>query len=151
MPKDEFDFEDPLELNGVALLTDDDTSRDMAECFITEFLRLGYHPERILSLFRNPHYLGPSLVLQNKGEGFVRELIAEVFAQWGRPFTWSLAEPARASTPRGPASAEAAPNGWRGPAGGIAAESATAACPSPPPAPVAPTDPLGQPPPELTL
>ncbi len=25
MPKDEFDFEDPLELNGVAFLTEEDT------------------------------------------------------------------------------------------------------------------------------
>ena len=33
MPKDEFDFEDPLELNGVAFLTEEDTSAEMAECF----------------------------------------------------------------------------------------------------------------------
>ena len=36
MPKDEFDFEDPLELNGAALLSDEDTLQPMAECFVEE-------------------------------------------------------------------------------------------------------------------
>jgi hypothetical protein len=33
MPKDEFDFEDPFELNGMALLSEEDTTNDMAVCF----------------------------------------------------------------------------------------------------------------------
>ena len=51
MPKDECDFDDPLELNGVALLTEEDTSGAMAECFVEEFLRLGYNPGQVLALF----------------------------------------------------------------------------------------------------
>lgn len=84
MPKDEFDFDDPLELNGVALYTDEDTQRDMAECFVEEFLMLGYNHKQMLALFRNPHYLGMNMVLQNKGEPFVKEVISDVFARWGR-------------------------------------------------------------------
>ena len=38
MPKDEFDFEDPFELNGMAFLSHEDTTNDMAECFTEEFM-----------------------------------------------------------------------------------------------------------------
>jgi hypothetical protein len=89
MPKDEFDFEDPFELNGMALLTHEDTTGQMAECFIEEFLRLGYGHKQLLALFRNPHYLGPHMVYEKQGEPFIRELIAEVFARWGRPVVWT--------------------------------------------------------------
>jgi hypothetical protein len=89
MPKDEFDFEDPLELNGVAFFTEEDTSAEMAECFAEEFMRMGHNHKQVLALFRNPHYTGPNMVLANKGESFVRDLIAETFARWGRPIQWS--------------------------------------------------------------
>ncbi len=84
MPKDEFDFEDPLQLHGVAMLTDEDTTDAMCECFIEEFMRLGHGPEQILGLFKNPHYLGMNMVLEKRGEAFVKESIARVFALWGR-------------------------------------------------------------------
>jgi hypothetical protein len=104
MPKDEFDFEDPLELNGVAFLTEEDTSAEMAECFAEEFMRMGYNHKQVLALFRNPHYVGPNMVLQNKGEAFVRNIIAETFGRWGRPFQWpsscsSRREEAQTSSP----------------------------------------------------
>src|SRR5262245_33148690 len=89
MPKDEFDFEDPFELNGMAFLTHEDTTNDMAETFIEEFLRMGYGYKQILALFRNPHYLGPHMALEKRGEPFIRDLIADVFAWWGRPVAWS--------------------------------------------------------------
>jgi hypothetical protein len=89
MPKDEFDFEDPLELNGVALVTEEDTTEAMCECFIEEFMRMGYGPEPILALFRNPHYLGMNMVLEKRGEAFVQERISEILARWGRPVVWS--------------------------------------------------------------
>lgn len=93
MPKDEFDFDDPLELNGVALSTDEDTSRDMAECFVEEFLMMGYNHKQLLALFRNPHYLGMNMVLQNKGEPFVKEVISDVFARWGKKIEWRVTTP----------------------------------------------------------
>ncbi len=91
MPKDEFDFEDPLELNGVALLTDEDTTDAMCECFIEEFMRMGYGAKQILALFRDPHYLSMNMVMQNRGEQFIRAAIAEVFARWGRTVAWPAA------------------------------------------------------------
>jgi hypothetical protein len=88
MPKDEFDFDDPLELNGVAIYTDEDTQRDMAECFVEEFVRLGYNHKQLLALFRNPNYLGMNMVLLNKGEAFVKEVIGDVCARWGGKIEW---------------------------------------------------------------
>ena len=85
MPKYESDIEDPLELNGVALLTEEDTTDVMCECFIEEFMRLGYNAKQILALFRNSHYLGMNLVMEKRGERFVRDSINEVCARWGRP------------------------------------------------------------------
>src|ERR1044071_8390285 len=84
MPKDEFDFDDPMELNGVGLVCEEDTTEAMTECFVEEFMRLGYNAKQILALFRNPHYIGMSMALQNRGEQFLRDKIAEVVARWGR-------------------------------------------------------------------
>ncbi len=88
MPKDEFDFEDPFELNGLALLTHADTTNEMAETFIEEFKRMGYGHKQILALFRNPHYLGPHMALEKRGEPFIRDLITEVYARWGKQVEW---------------------------------------------------------------
>ena len=95
MPKDEFDFDDPLELNGVSIVCEEDTIEAMTECFIEEFMRLGHNHKQILAMFRNPHYLGMNMALQKRGEQFVRDTITEVFARWGRTVTWasSAAQP----------------------------------------------------------
>jgi hypothetical protein len=104
MPKDEFDFDDALELNGVALYTDEDTQHDMAECFVEEFLMLGYNHQQLLALFRSPHYIGMNRVLQNKGETFVKQVISDVCARWGKKIEWpptcsSRGEEAQCSSP----------------------------------------------------
>src|SRR5262245_7130250 len=91
MPKDEFDFDDPMELNGVGIVCTEDTSAAMTECFVEEFMRLGYSHEQILALFRNPHYLGMSLAMEKRGEQFVRDTIAEVFARRGKTVVWPVA------------------------------------------------------------
>jgi hypothetical protein len=85
MPKEEFDFEDPLELNGVAFLTQEDTTDSMCECFIEEFMRMGYSAKQIFALFRDPHYLGMNMVMEKRGEAFIKDRIGEVFARWGKP------------------------------------------------------------------
>ena len=95
MPKDEFDFDDPLELNGVGMVSAEDTTEAMTECFVEEFMRLGYNAKQILAMFRNPHYIGMNMALQNRGEPFVRDMIAEVFARWGRPVAWVTASSSR--------------------------------------------------------
>ncbi|HPC62954.1 MAG TPA: hypothetical protein PKX23_20005 [Verrucomicrobiota bacterium] len=107
MPKDEFDFEDPLELNGVALLVPEDTTGAMADCFIEEFMRMGHSPQHILTLFRDPHYLGPNLAYKTKGEPFIRDLIVEVFARWGQAAAWG--EPGGGACQRRHPPADAAP------------------------------------------
>ena len=91
MPKDEFDFEDPFELNGMAFMTREDTTNAMAETFMEEFMRMGYNHKQILALFRNPHYLGPNMALEKRGEPFIRDLIADVFARWGKRVEWANA------------------------------------------------------------
>jgi hypothetical protein len=88
MPKDEFDFDDPMKLNGVALFTEEDTTDAMMECFVEEFMHLGYNPRQLLALFRNKHYVGMNMVLQNRGEPFVKDYIRDTYARWGRPFDW---------------------------------------------------------------
>src|SRR5262245_66500382 len=98
MPKDEFDLDDPLELNGVALFTEADTTDAMCECFIQEFLRMGYNHKQILALFRNPQYLGMNMVLEKRGEPFVRDQISQIFARWGRPVRWPSLEKLPEST-----------------------------------------------------
>lgn len=104
MPKDEFDFEDPFELNGMAILTHEDTTDDMAECFIEEFMRMGHKPAQLLAMFRNPHYLGPNMAYEKRGEPFIRELIGSVFAKWGRSLDWSsIPAPQAARTQAPPA------------------------------------------------
>lgn len=80
-----------MELHGVAFPADEATSREMAECFIEEFLMLGYGPGQLLALFRNPHYLGLNLVLRDRGEPFVRDAIREVLARWGVEVEWPSA------------------------------------------------------------
>lgn len=94
MPKDELDPEDPMELFGVGILTTEDTTLAMTECFVEEFMRLGYNHKQILALFRNPYYTGMNMVLENKGEPFVREIISESFAKWGRPVRWAASNAA---------------------------------------------------------
>jgi hypothetical protein len=103
MPKDEFDFDDPMELNGVGLVCDEDTTEVMTECFIEEFMRLGYNHKQLFALFRNPHYIGMNLALRNRGESFVREKIGEVFARWGRLVEWAGGTECNLNLPAGPA------------------------------------------------
>jgi hypothetical protein len=88
MPKDEFDFDDPFELNGVGIVSDEDTTAAMTECFVEEFMRLGHNHKQILALFRNPEYLGMHMALEKRGEQFVRDTIVEVFARRGKTVTW---------------------------------------------------------------
>jgi hypothetical protein len=56
--------------------------------FIEEFMRMGYSHQQVLALFRNPHYLGPNMAFEKRGEPFIRDLIADVFARWGKVVTW---------------------------------------------------------------
>ena len=78
-----------MELCGVGLFTEEDTTEAMAGCFVEEFLRLGYNHKQILALFQNPFYVGVNMALQNRGEPYVRDVIAQTFARWGKPIHWA--------------------------------------------------------------
>jgi hypothetical protein len=91
MPKDKFDFDDPMELNGVGLACNEDTTEAMTECFVEEFMRLGYSAKQILGLFHSPHYIGMHMALEKRGEQFVKDKIAEVFTRRGKPVAWPTA------------------------------------------------------------
>jgi len=148
MPKDEFDFEDPMELNGVALFTDEDTTDAMCECFIEEFMRMGYDHVRIFALFRHPHYIGMNMVMQNRGEQFVRDRIEEIFAGWGRAVTWPAPFVPKRPPPASPAPAPAPPSS------ACSCGSTTGCCSEKSPAPSPKTeslDPTGSPAPTYYL
>jgi hypothetical protein len=72
-----------MELTAVAIPTDEDGLLLMARCFIEEFVRMGFDDAQILRLFKNPVYSGTHMVFEQRGEAFVRELIASVRDQWG--------------------------------------------------------------------
>ncbi|MBI1746304.1 MAG: hypothetical protein HYR55_06915 [Acidobacteria bacterium] len=83
MPKDEFDFDDPMELVGVEL--PEGNPEVMAECFVEEFARMGSSDSEIFALFQSPFYAATHRIYQEKGEDFVRAVIQRVRSQWGGP------------------------------------------------------------------
>ncbi len=67
-----------MTLHGIAVETHDESAvREMAECFVVEFTRLGFDPNRILQLFKTPGYAGPFLAYRALGEDVIRALIDE--------------------------------------------------------------------------
>jgi hypothetical protein len=71
--------DDPFELKGVILPTQDEASlREMAGCFVEEFAQDGWSDEQLHAMFRNPRYRGPYLVWRQKGEAYIEEVIQEV-------------------------------------------------------------------------
>jgi hypothetical protein len=87
MPYGEPDDTDPMMLNGVMLEDGEapplDAVREMAECFIDEYARLGYDANRILHMFRTKGYAGPHMATEILGEIAIRALVDDVLARWG--------------------------------------------------------------------
>lgn len=73
--------DDPMEFTAAAF--PGDTTDSMAECFVEEFMIQGFPDEAILRLFATPHFAGTHRVWRERGEGWVRELIARVRAGFG--------------------------------------------------------------------
>lgn len=79
MPYDECDPEDPLEFMGMSFpAKDESTMLAMAECFVEEYLRMGWTEQDLMRVFKNPEFIGPYMVYEAKGEAFVLELIASM-------------------------------------------------------------------------
>ncbi|TAH36413.1 MAG: hypothetical protein EYC70_11480 [Planctomycetota bacterium] len=86
MPLHDPDPADPMELCGVhvAGLAGEDTAC-MARCLAEEFLRLGYAPAAVLSLFRSPLYALAHRAWVELGESAVSTLVAEAAQGLPRP------------------------------------------------------------------
>ncbi len=84
MPYDDPDATDPMTLHGVVVETENDAAmRDMAECFVEEYIRGGFDADRILKLFQTQGYAGPYLAYQTLGEDAIRRIIDELMPLWG--------------------------------------------------------------------
>ena len=84
MPYQDPDPTDPNMLVGVLLPADAEASRDMAYVFAEEFARLGYTPEQLLWLFKNPFYGGAHGAYQQLGEMKILSIIDECLNAWGQ-------------------------------------------------------------------
>ena len=84
MPHNDPDPTDPMTLHGVAIQTDDPSvTREMAVCFIDEYLRMGHERERVLAMFKIPKYVGPYMAYRELGEAAIATLIDEAASRWG--------------------------------------------------------------------
>ncbi len=76
MPYEDPDPTDPMTLTGVELTVDDPNSvREMAECFIEEYVRLGHSAGAIAQMFESGHFAGPNLAVSQLGMDAIREMI----------------------------------------------------------------------------
>ena len=83
MPHDEPHVEDPLELSAFGSPDPDgESTRQMAACFAEEFLRLGYEPGHVLSLFEYPRYALAHRALLTLGFDAIRAIVDEQARIW---------------------------------------------------------------------
>ncbi len=93
MPYDDPDPADPMTLHGVAVQTDDDHAmRQMAECFVEEYARIGFDSERIGRMFNTRGYAGPFMAREALGEDAIRALIDEQMSLRNHPRSFRPAE-----------------------------------------------------------
>lgn len=85
MPHENPDPSDPMTLTGVGFECEDDTpTREMAECFVEEFLRSGVPAEQVLELFRKPDFAAAHHAYRTLGEECIAEMVDD-FARAYRP------------------------------------------------------------------
>ena len=84
MPQEEFVAEDPMGLVGMVLPGEPGQLEAMAECFVEEYVRLGWDERRLMTLFKSRMFLATHRVYQQKGEAYVRDLIQRTYAKWTR-------------------------------------------------------------------
>jgi hypothetical protein len=86
MADKEFEPEDPFQPVAVALVTPGyDGMQAMARCFVEEFAIMGWPPKRIFRLFTIPEFAGSYSVMQERGEAYVKSIIASVFGMAFEP------------------------------------------------------------------
>jgi len=82
MPYEEFDVEDPMDLVGMVLPGEPGQLETMAECFVEEYVRMGWDEPRLMTLFVNPMFMATHRIYRQKGEKYVRELIQRVGSKY---------------------------------------------------------------------
>ena len=83
MPYGDHDPTDPTMLIGVEIPAGETSDLDMAYAFSEEFAQLGFSAERILAIFRNPHYAGAHRAFLSLGKDKVENIVQEVVDAWG--------------------------------------------------------------------
>jgi len=86
MPYDDPDATDPMTLHGVVLdsgAPPPEAIREMAECFVEEYARMGFDPQRILRMFQTRGYAGCHMAYEELGEAAIRTMIDEIVKRWG--------------------------------------------------------------------
>jgi len=89
MARKPFEDDDPMELVGVGVPEGD--VREMAECLVEEFVRMGIGDEELFALFKSPFYTATHRIYREMGEESVKALIGKVRARWGFP-RWTVKE-----------------------------------------------------------
>jgi len=82
MPYEEFDVEDPMDLVGMVLPGEPGQLEAMAECFVEEYVRMGWNETRLMTLFVNPMFMATHRIYRQKGEKYVKELIHRVGSKY---------------------------------------------------------------------
>ncbi len=73
-----------MAIHGVVVETESNAAvRDMAECFVEEYLRSGFDADHILTMFQTRGYAGPFLAYKTLGEDTIRNIIDELIPLWG--------------------------------------------------------------------
>ncbi len=80
MPYRDPDPEDPVELIGVEISVETETVREMAWAFAQEFARMGFERERLIGLFRKPHYAAAHRAYRILGESEIERVVDECIA-----------------------------------------------------------------------
>lgn len=81
MPGKQYEEDDPMELVGMVMGPADATMmEEMGRTFIDEFFRMGWPPDAIVALFRDPFYRAPHSIFRQKGEAYVIDLVDTVRA-----------------------------------------------------------------------
>lgn len=84
MPYHDPDETDPMTLHGVAFDVDDTAShREMAACFIEEYIRLGFDRQRLIGMFQAGGYSGPQLAWAQLGPAEIVGMIDSLLSRWG--------------------------------------------------------------------
>lgn len=83
MAEKEFEDEDPMDLVGMVMPGEPGQLEAMAECFVEEYVRLGWDEPRLMTLFTHPMFMATHRIYRQKGEEYVRSLINRTQAKWG--------------------------------------------------------------------